>query len=270
MAASGASLVEVGTTNRTRLSDYASVAESVDAILKVHPSNYRVEGFQEEASYADLSSLAHGTGIPFIADVGSGLIDEAATWLPSGDRGWLVREPGVKQTVAAGADLVLFSGDKLLGGPQAGLVVGASDAVATAARHPIARALRLDGPAIASVCATLEMYANQRVIDVPFWAMASLSRDDIELRAREVLGETSGATIVDGHSLPGAGSVPGATIPTRLIKLPGSAEIVYGELSRHDPPIIANHRDTSAVLDLRSVLPIDDEHVADAVRKLLT
>lgn len=270
MAASGATLIEVGTTNRTRLSDYVSVAESVDAILKVHPSNYRVEGFQEEASYADLSALAHGTGIPFIADVGSGLIDEAAAWLPPEDRGWLVGEPGVKQTVAAGADLVLFSGDKLFGGPQAGLLVGASDAVATAARHPIARALRLDGPTIASVCTTLEMYADQRIIDVPFWAMASLTRDDIELRAREVLGETSGATIVDGHSLPGAGSVPGATIPTRLIKLPGSADIVYGELARHDPPIIASRRDTSTVLDLRSVLPEDDEHVADAVRKLLT
>lgn len=270
MAASGAQLVEVGTTNRTRLSDYEEIADSVDAILKVHPSNYRVEGFQEEASYADLSDLAHTRSIPFIADVGSGLIDDTAPWLAAGDRAWLAGEPGVKQTVAAGADLVLFSGDKLLGGPQAGIIVGPKDAVQAATKHPIARALRLDGPAIAGVCATLEMYANQRVLDIPFWAMASLSNSDIDLRAQAVLAGTTGATIIDGQSIPGAGSVPGATIPTRLIKLPGSAEAAYGALARHDPPIITSRRDTSATIDLRSVLPTDDDHVGGAVRTLLS
>jgi L-seryl-tRNA(Ser) seleniumtransferase len=269
MAASGATLVEVGTTNRTRLSDYEKVADSVDAILKVHPSNYRVEGFREEASYADLSALAHARGIPFIADVGSGLIDETAPWLAAGNRAWLAGEPGVKQTVASGADLVLFSGDKLLGGPQAGIVVGRADAVQAAQTHPIARAVRLDGPAIAAICAVLEKYADQRVLDIPFWAMASLTCADIDLRAHEVLSGTTGAAVVDGASIPGAGSVPGATIPTRLIKLPGSAEAAYTELARHDPPIISSRRDTSTVIDLRSVLPTDDALVADAVRKLL-
>jgi L-seryl-tRNA(Ser) seleniumtransferase len=269
MAASGATLVEVGTTNRTRLSDYEKVADSVDAILKVHPSNYRVEGFQEEASYSDLSALAHASAIPFIADVGSGLMDEAAPWLAAGIGSWLAGEPGVRQTVAAGADLVLFSGDKLLGGPQAGLLVGTADAVKTAAKHPLARALRLDGPTIAGICATLEMYADQRVLDIPFWAMASLTAGDINLRARDVLSGASRATIIDGQSIPGAGSVPGATIPTRLIELPGSAESAYTELFLHDPPIISSRRDASTVIDLRSVLPTDDAHVAAAVRKLL-
>jgi L-seryl-tRNA(Ser) seleniumtransferase len=269
MAASGATLVEVGTTNRTRLSDYEKVADSVDAILKVHPSNYRVEGFKEETSYADLSSLAHANEIPFIADVGSGLIDETAPWLAAQDRAWLAGEPGVKQTVAAGADLVLFSGDKLLGGPQGGILVGMANAVRAAQDHPIARAVRLDGPAIAAICAVLEMYADQRVLDIPFWAMASLTSDDIDLRANEVLSGTTRAVIVDGASIPGAGSVPGATIPTRLIKLPGSAETAYTELARHDPPIISSRRDGSTVIDLRSVLPTDDALVADAVRKLL-
>jgi len=269
MAASGATLVEVGTTNRTRLSDYEAVAKSVDAILKVHPSNYRVEGFQEEASYADLSRLAGRAGIPFIADVGSGLIDESAPWLAPSDRAWLASEPGVKQTIATGADLVLFSGDKLFGGPQAGVLVGTSKAVHAASVHPIARAVRLDGPAIAALGSVCEMYADQRVLEIPFWAMAALSEDEVRIRAETVLKGTSGATIVDGESLPGAGSVPGATIPTKLISLPGSPDAVFGALTRHDPPIISSRRDTSAVLDLRSVLPSDDVHVADAIAQLL-
>jgi len=269
MAASGATLVEVGTTNRTRLTDYAKVATSVDAILKVHPSNYRVEGFQEEVSYTDLATLAHASGIPLVADVGSGLIDEAAPWLTTDDPKWLANEPGVKQTIASGADLVLFSGDKLFGGPQAGIVVGTAEAVQGAAQHPIARAVRLDGSAIAAVAATLEMYADHRVLDIPFWAMASLTANDIETRAVAVLRGTAGANIIDGRSLPGAGSVPGETIPTRLIELPGSADEMYAKLARHDPPIITSRRDTSAVVDLRSVLPSDDTHVSAAVRRLL-
>lgn len=269
MAASGATLVEVGTTNRTRLADYEAVADSVDAILKVHPSNYRVEGFREDVSYADLSALTRASAIPFIADVGSGLMDEAAPWLTNGDRSWLAEEPGVRQTVAAGADLVLFSGDKLFGGPQSGIIVGNAAAVERAAKHPIARAVRLDGPTLTAVAATLEMYADQRVLEIPFWAMASLSVADIEARAREVLSGTEGALIKDGQSLPGAGSVPGSTIPTKLIVLPGSADAVYSELAGHDPPIIARRRDTTAVIDLRSVLPADDAHVADAIRALL-
>jgi L-seryl-tRNA(Ser) seleniumtransferase len=113
------------------------------------------------------------------------------------------------------------------------------------------------------------MYADQRVLEIPFWTMASLSIADIEARAAEVLAGTEGAAIGDGQSLPGAGSVPGATIPTRLIVLPGSADAVYSELADHDPPIIARRRDTTAVIDLRSVLPADDARVADAVRALL-
>ncbi len=269
MAASGATLVEVGTTNRTRLSDYEAVADSVDAILKVHPSNYRVEGFQEEASYAHLAKLAHKAAVPFVADVGSGLIDETAPWLAPSDPKWLASEPGVKQTVAQGADLVLFSGDKLFGGPQAGILVGTTKAVQAASTHPIARAVRLDGSAIAALAMVCEMYADQRVLEIPFWAMAALSEQDVHNRAEAILKDTSGATIVDGESLPGAGSVPGATIRTKLISLPGSPDAVFGALTRHDPPIISSRRDTSAVIDLRSVLPSDDAHVADALRELL-
>jgi L-seryl-tRNA(Ser) seleniumtransferase len=269
MAASGATLVEVGTTNRTRLSDYETVIESVNAILKVHPSNYRVEGFQEEATYADLAGLAQANNIPFIADIGSGLIDEAASWLGDDNRSWLADEPGVSQTVASGADLVLFSGDKLFGGPQAGIIVGTTDAVDRAAKHPIARAVRLDGSTIASVAATLQMYADQRVLDIPFWAMASASVADINTRATAVLEGSSIGRVVDGESLPGAGSVPGATIPTRLIELPGADNTTWTALARYDPPVIARRRDTSTFIDLRSVLPNDDVHVAGAISTVL-
>ncbi|MEN8040055.1 MAG: L-seryl-tRNA(Sec) selenium transferase [Actinomycetota bacterium] len=270
MASSGAELIEVGTTNRTRLSDYEAVAGSVDAILKVHPSNYRVEGFQEDASYSDLARLANGEGIPFLADVGSGLIDETAPWVSDQSRQWLADEPGVKQTVAAGADLVLFSGDKLFGGPQAGIIVGTHDAVQRAAKHPIARAVRLDSSVIAAVAATCEIYADQRVLDIPFWAMACTKPDAVEARAAAVLKGTTGADIVDGESLPGAGSVPGTTIPTRLIELPGSADAVWSSLATHEPPVIATRRSDATYVDLRSVLPRDDIHVADAVRTVLS
>jgi L-seryl-tRNA(Ser) seleniumtransferase len=269
MAASGATLVEVGTTNRTRLSDYQAVASSITAILKVHPSNYRVEGFREEATYAELASLSRANNIPFIADVGSGLIDEAAPWLDEGSRSWLAGEPGVIQTIASGADLVLFSGDKLFGGPQAGIIVGTADAVHLAAKHPIARAVRLDGSTIAAIAATFQMYAERNVLDIPFWAMASATVDAVDKRATAVLGDSSSGRIVDGESLPGAGSVPGATIPTRLIELPGAADKTWSALAGHDPPVIASRRDTSTFIDLRSVLPDDDTHVADAIRTVL-
>lgn len=269
MSASGAKLVEVGTTNRTRLSDYEKVAGTVDAILKVHPSNYRVEGFSEEATYAELATLAKSHSIPFIADVGSGLIDEAAPWLRDADRGWLRGEPGVRQTVASGPDLVLFSGDKLLGGPQAGIIVGTSAAIDLVSTHPIARAVRLDGSTIAAICDTLTMYADQRVLDIPFWTMASATIESLNKRSTAMLEGTTGARIVDGESLPGAGTVPGRTIPTRLIELPGSPDVTWATLASHTPPIIATRRDDSTFIDLRTVQTRDDDHVAAALQSIL-
>jgi len=269
MAASGAELVEVGTTNRTRPADYAAVAERVDAILKVHPSNYRIDGFQEEATYEELSQIAHENEIPLIADVGSGLMDDTAPWLGDLDRTWLTDEPGVIQTVEAGADLVLFSGDKLLGGPQCGVLVGKKAAVERAKRHPIARAVRLDGPTIAAVSDTFEMYADNTVKDIPFWAMASATVDDIEKRAIAAIEELSvPVDIVDGESLPGAGSVPGATIATRLIQIRGNADTTWQALATSALPVIATRREDSVFLDMRSVLPGQDDAVRRALERL--
>ena len=266
MRASGAMLVEVGTTNRTRPSDYEAVADSVDAILKVHPSNYRIEGFQEEASHAALAELSRAHGIPFIFDVGSGLVDEEAPWLGGSPRAWLAGEPGVAQAITAGADLVLFSGDKLFGGPQAGVIVGTDEAVERAKRHPIARAVRLDGGTIAALAETVEMYLDKRVLEIPFWAMASASTDMIERRSVAVCDGVNGFEIEDGGSIPGAGSVPGVTIPTKVVRLPGNAHDVWSSLAQAPIPVVATRRDGAVYLDLRSVPPELDEMVAAAVR----
>lgn len=266
MEASGAELVEVGTTNRTRLADYAAVADTVDAILKVHPSNYRIDGFAEEASYRELAELSTKHGFPFIADVGSGLIDENAPWLADCDRSWLTNEPGVIQTIRSGADLVLFSGDKLLGGPQGGIIAGNAEAVARARRHPIARAVRLDGSSIAAIAHTFELYANQQVSEIPFWSMVCATLEDIDSRSRAVItGIDAALAIVDGESVPGAGSTPGATIQTRLIKLDADADRLWSRLAQAPTPVITSRRDGSVYLDLRSVLPDDDEAVRAAL-----
>jgi L-seryl-tRNA(Ser) seleniumtransferase len=271
MKASGAELVEVGTTNRTRASDYAQVADSVDGILKVHPSNYRIDGFNEEATYAELADLAHDAGVPLIADIGSGLMDETAPWLGSVDRSWLRSEPGVIQTVACGANLVLFSGDKLLGGPQAGIVVGTRDAVRNAMAHPIARAVRLDGSSIAALAETIELYADQRVLEIPFWQMASASVDEIEQRSLAITAEAgSSATVTPGESIPGAGSVPGEAIPTMLIRLDGSADDLWTKLAAAPTPVVATRRDGAVLIDLRSVRPQDDAVVRKAIIDALT
>lgn len=270
MEASGAALVEVGTTNRTRLADYEAVAGDVDAILKVHPSNYRIDGFAEEATYGELATLASSIGIPFIADVGSGLLDVSAPWLGDADRRWLASEPGVRQTVEQGASMVLFSGDKLLGGPQAGVMVGTADAIGRAMDHPVARAVRLDGSSIAALAATFDLYAESRVLEIPFWRMASASITEIRDRATAVIAAVSKGTrdqvsVIDGESLPGAGSVPGESIPTAVIRLEGPTDDIWASLARSELPVIASRRDGAVFIDLRSVDPRDDKVVAAAI-----
>lgn len=269
MEASGAELVEVGTTNRTRVADFERVAGDVDVFLKVHPSNYRIEGFQHQVAVADLAVLASEHSIPFVFDAGSGLLDASAPWLGDGNRSWLNGEPGVVQALAEGADLVLFSGDKLLGGPQAGLIVGDAGLVEAASRHPMARALRLDGGTIAALSATLRLYLDQQVLSIPFWRMASMGLDEIEQRSRSVVADLPGVSIEDGASVPGAGSVPGATIPTKVIRIDKDADAVWARLASGEVPVISTRREGAVYLDLRSVRPDDDAIVAAALARAL-
>ena len=267
MTASGVELVEVGTTNRTRPADIAEVAADVDALLKVHPSNYRVEGFTEEVTFAEMASLAREAGKPLIADLGSGLLDIRAPWLVGGPPPWLEGEPGARQTLADGADVILFSGDKLLGGPQAGIAVGTVAAIDAMTRHPIARAVRIDDRKIASLTTLFETYAAGRGADIPFWAMATAPADVIESRSKEVIAGAD-ATIIESEALPGAGSVPGRSIPTPAIRLDGNPETVWRSLADHQPPVIASRRDGAVLVNLRSVAPSEDPIVAAALATL--
>ncbi len=266
MAASGATLIEVGTTNRTRLSDYEAVIDRAAMILKVHPSNYRVEGFTAEASYAELAALARSARVPLVADIGSGLLDASVPWLPGPPPAWLVDEPAAVQTLEAGAAVVLFSGDKLLGGPQAGIAVGDAAPIRAMARHPIGRAVRTDGATLAALGATLEMYADGRGADVPFWAMASRPAAQLRDRASDVLAASGcPGEVADGHSLPGAGSVPGQQLPSPVIHITASPDAVWRRLLRADPPVIARRDRGALVVDLRAVDPADDDRLAAAL-----
>jgi L-seryl-tRNA(Ser) seleniumtransferase len=266
MSAAGTRLVEVGTTNRTRIDDYRRAVDGTTALLlKVHPSNYRVEGFTEEAPLDELVGLAREHELPVVFDAGSGLLDERTPWLAGPSPAWLRGEPGIVQALEAGADLVMFSGDKLLGGPQAGVVVGRAELVAGLRRHPVARAARLDGPTLAALEATFEAYADRRADELPLWTMATMPAEDLRKRCETVAG--TGARVVEGASTLGAGSAPGARIPGPVIEVPGRGESAFGELLASTPPIVARREAGSLVLDLRTVRPVDDPTVAAALSR---
>ena len=268
IAAGGASLVEVGTTNRTRLSDYASaVSEKTAALLKVHTSNYQVVGFTEEAKLPELVALGSETGASTILDQGSGLLDERAGWIGAPPPAWLAGEPGVHQAVVAGADLVLFSGDKLFGGPQAGVIVGRSEVILRLARHPLARALRVDGATVAALTATASMYADGRGGEIPVWRMATASYAELETRTGQVVARVGGnnLAIEAGASVLGAGSVPGASVPSPVIIVAGKADKVFGALLSGEPPVLARRDAGRVIIDLRAIPSADDDRLIEAL-----
>ncbi|MGB7859115.1 MAG: L-seryl-tRNA(Sec) selenium transferase [Acidimicrobiia bacterium] len=267
MEVSGARLVEVGTTNRTRVGDYEAALQLNDsgAILEVHPSNYRVVGFTESPSTHDLAQLAHGRDLPMIFDQGSGLLDSHTPWLDVPTPDWLKSEPGVRQAISDGADLVLFSGDKLLGGPQAGIIVGRSDLVEQLRRNPLARALRVDGVTLAGLAATLESYARGDVGDIPFWAQATAATADLEDRASKIANGVSGRTS-RGFSTIGAGSAPGAKIETALVIVDGGDHLFH-RLLDCDEAVLARREDGNLVLDVRTIDATDDSVVIQNVNE---
>lgn len=260
MEQSGARLVEVGTTNRTRRDDVARAAATADLalVMKVHQSNYRIVGFTESVEIADLV----GHGAPVVADLGSGLLDAACPWLPGGPPAWLAGEPAVRQALDAGADLVTFSGDKLLGGPQAGIVVGRADLVAACARHPLARALRPGGLVLAALQDTALAYLRRDGDAVPFWRMATVPTEALRARARAVRDAAGRGEVVDLDAVPGGGTLPGVTIPSVGLALPGDRT---DALRAGEPPVVARVEDATTLLDLRTVDPSDDHVLVDAL-----
>jgi L-seryl-tRNA(Ser) seleniumtransferase len=254
MAESGARLLEVGTTNRTRVADYAAVADDAALVMKVHRSNYRISGFTEEASVAEVAGL----GVPLVVDLGSGLLDAACPWLPGGPPAWLWGEPAVRQTLKAGASLVVFSGDKLLGGPQAGIVVGDRELIDRCTAHPLYRALRPGGHVLAGVQAVALAYLARDGALLPFWRMATEPVDALRARARAMgIGE-----IVACAAVAGGGTLPGVEIPSVGIATDGDRTAA---LRAHRPkPVIGRVDHGRTILDLRTVDPSDDSVVVAA------
>jgi L-seryl-tRNA(Ser) seleniumtransferase len=261
----GATLVEVGTTNRTRLGDYATALQihECGAVLKVHPSNYRVEGFVTEVTVAELATLAAERGVPLIHDLGSGLLDEGVPWLGTAPPDWLAGEPGARQSIDAGAGLATFSGDKLVGGPQAGIIVGRSELISRLRNHPLARALRTDAMTDAALAVTLEAYADGDAQRIPLWRMAMATEAGLEARV-EALATQLGGEVRPGISVMGAGSLPGAGIPTPHIVLEGEDHL-HSRLLSAAQPVLARRHEKDLVLDLRAVAEEDDDTIAETV-----
>lgn len=282
MAQSGARLREVGTTNKTRVDDYrAAVTDATALILRVHRSNFRIEGFTEQPSLAELAALGRERGIPVAEDLGSGYLgtpgeegDEALDALLRG-------EPRVRASLDAGVDLVCVSGDKLLGGPQAGIVVGRRALVDPVRKHPLMRALRVDKLTYAALEATLGEYVAGRAgRTVPLLAMLRAGVEEIDARAEALrtslakahAGSGARLEVIDGQSAIGGGTTPGLGIPTRLLAvgLPQGPDWLDGRLRRHATPVVARIERDRLLIDLRSVDPRDDAVVLEALGTALS
>ena len=273
MAASGARLVEVGTTNRTHLSDYErAIGPDTAAVLKVHPSNYKVVGYTASVPGRELARLARGRGVPFVHDLGSGLVADD----PWPDRD----EPVVPQAMADGADLVTFSGDKLLGGPQAGVIAGRGDLIRELAKHPLLRALRVDKMTLAALQVTLTLHLAGRRSDLPLWRMISATPEELEGRARALvasLGERlaggAKAEAVPTRAVVGGGSLPGAEVGSWAVALQhperGPDDLAAG-LRRGAPPVVGRIEGHVLLLDLAAVPPDLDQDLAGAAVRALT
>jgi L-seryl-tRNA(Ser) seleniumtransferase len=262
MAQSGAVLREVGTTNKTRAADYAAaITDRTALILRVHPSNFRIEGFTERADAAELAAVAKRFSIPLAEDIGSGHLADSPGHPLAG------REPSVASSLGAGVDICCFSGDKLLGGPQAGIIVGRMDLVDRVRRHPLMRALRVDKMTYAALEATLIEYAAGRAAQtVPVQWMLTMGANEIRDRADTFAKNLSGAEgwraeVVAGMSAVGGGSAPGVELPTWLVAIEKdglSPDGLEGRLRGLTPPVIARIEKDRVLLDLRTVFPAQD------------
>ena len=268
--AAGVDLVEVGTTNRTRVDDYRWAIEEHDdvaAVLRVHPSNFTIEGFTSRPDAPDLAALARATGVTFVHDVGSGVLHDGMP-LPAAH----APEPTMAGAVADGADVVVASGDKLLGGPQAGLLVGGARPVDACRRHPLARALRVDKVRLAALEATLDTHRTGHLDDLPTWAALTAPVEALRARADAMVTALADARIavvrVDLEAVVGGGTLPGTTIPSAGVALAGGPDRLAAGLAEADPPVVGRVDDGRLVLDLRTVPAALDDQLVAAVRGL--
>jgi L-seryl-tRNA(Ser) seleniumtransferase len=264
MEASGALLREVGTTNRTHAKDYRrAIGDRTGLVLKVHPSNYRVVGFTKEPPLVEVLAIAHEAEVPVLYDIGSGLL-AADERLPD--------EPDASSALAAGCDLVAFSGDKLLGGPQAGVLAGRRELVEACRRSPVARAVRADKLTLAAMEATAIAHARGRVEEIPAVRAITADAEGIRARAERLVARlpSGRASVEPGESVTGGGSLPGHAIATYLVALAaGRPSVVSEALRRSDPPVIGRIEAGRLVFDLRTVAPEDDDALAAALGAVL-
>ena len=269
MAQSGARLVEVGTTNRTHRRDYeAAITPDTAAILVVHYSNYKIIGFTGQPELAELAALARERGLMLLFDQGSGALRDVAAY-------GLEPEPTVLDGLRAGSDVVAFSGDKLLGGPQAGILAGRADLIDRAKRHPLARAVRADKLALAALSATLMQYLTGHEDAIPVWRMIARPLEEIaaeaEAWAAQLRAQGIDATTAGGDSYIGGGSLPGESLPTRVVAIsPGEsgADDLAARLRAEPTPVIGRIRDGRLLLDPRTVLPGQDDELVRAVARV--
>ena len=269
MAKSGAALREVGTTNRTRVADYANaINEKTKLLLRVHRSNFEITGFTEQASTAELVELARQRGLPLMEDLGSGALLDLQAFGIEG-------EPSVMSSLRAGVDVVTYSGDKLLGGPQAGLISGRADLVGRMRANSLFRALRVDKLTYAALEATLLAYVKRDYDSIPTLRMMKFSKDEIGHRAEQLAAKVCSPQlaieIIDGESVIGGGAAPSSVLPTRLLALNVnglSADELAARLRANEPAVVARVEDGRVLLDLRTVFPAQDQTVIAALGRI--
>jgi L-seryl-tRNA(Ser) seleniumtransferase len=255
MKQSGAKLVEVGTTNRVHLSDYEdAVSEPTGVVMRAHRSNFKIIGFTEEPELKDIVNVAHQANIPIVDDLGSGSFLDTAKY-------GLAHEPTVQESLAAGVDVVCFSGDKLLGGPQAGIIVGRKDLIAKIRKHPLARAVRADKVALAGITATLLHYLKDEAErEIPIWQMISMTRKQVKARAEAWRKSLGLGEVIESESTVGGGSLPGESMKTWVLALGvKSPDKFMSKLRISIPPLIARTENDRILLDPRTVLPNQDD-----------
>ncbi len=269
LAQSGATLVEVGTTNRTYTRDYeAVISEDTGALLTVHWSNFRIVGFTSQPELSDLAALADHYHLPLIEDLGSGSLLDVE---PFG----LTHEPTVTESISAGVDVVCFSGDKLLGGPQAGIISGRKDLIERISAHPLARAVRADKTALAGIAETLRHYIRGEAFDhVPVWQMISADREFLRLRCedwRSRLHTQAGIDVIETASAIGGGSLPGETLPSWGLTIRSDhPDAIARSLRTGQPAIMPHIEHDQLILDARTVLPDQDQALIDGLNRVLT
>ena len=262
MKQSGARLVEVGTTNRVHLTDYEEVLaeQGVSLLMRAHHSNFRLIGFTNEPTIKELVQIAHKYNVPVIDDLGSGALLETEKYA-------LAHEPTVQESVSAGADIICFSGDKLLGGPQAGIIVGRKELINKIKKHPLARAVRADKLCLAALTATLQHYRkNEAESEIPIWQMISMPEENAVQRIHKWIESIGMGTIISGNSTVGGGSLPEELLPTKLLAIEVAQPNKFLErLRKCSPPVIARIEKDQVMLDPRTVLPHQDNDLINNI-----